>query len=143
MVAEMLQVGIIIQPNSINEARDEWKNDEARCELIQKLEKTLVQTILPKLNKEGKSYQNLKQSQKQEPDSYKIDQFQIISLSGRTYPLKIPHGRTRILYKSIKNYSSFEDNTFRRRGACQNPILLVQPLIVISTTPLLYFCAHV
>ena len=54
MVAEMLEVGIIIQPNSINEARDEWKNDEAGRELIQKLQKIPVQTIFPELQSEGK-----------------------------------------------------------------------------------------
>ena len=35
MVAEMVEVGIIIQPNLINKERDEWKNGEARWELIQ------------------------------------------------------------------------------------------------------------
>ena len=71
-----------------------------------------IQTILPELDKEEKIYWNRKQSQKQELDSYEIDQFQSISSSGRTYSLKIPHGRTRILYRSIKNYPSTEDNTF-------------------------------
>jgi len=37
MVAKMIEVGIIIQLNSINEAKDEWKNDETGWELIQKL----------------------------------------------------------------------------------------------------------
>jgi len=64
------------------------------------------------LKRKEKSYWNLEQSQKKEPDSYEINKFQSISSSGRAYPLKIPHGRTRILYKSIKNYSSVEDNTF-------------------------------
>jgi len=59
-----------------------------------------------------KSYWNLKQSRKQELDNYEINQFQSISSSGRTYPLKIPHGRMIILYKSIQNYSSIEHNTF-------------------------------
>ena len=64
------------------------------------------------LMRKEKSYWNMKQPRKQELDSYKIDQFQSISSSGRTYPLKLPHGRTRILYRSIKNYSSVEDNAF-------------------------------
>jgi len=64
------------------------------------------------LTRKKKSYWNLEQSQKQEPDNYEIDQFQSISSSGRTYPLNIPNGRTIILYRSIKNYSSIEDNTF-------------------------------
>jgi len=64
------------------------------------------------LTRTEKSYWNLKKSQKQEIDSYEIDQFQSISSSGRTYPLEIPHGRMRILYRSIQNYSSVEDNTF-------------------------------
>ena len=60
--------------------------------LIQKLQKIPIQTILPEIEEEGKTYWNLEQSQKQEPDSYEIDQFQSISSSGRIYPLKIPHG---------------------------------------------------
>jgi len=64
------------------------------------------------LKRKEKSYWNLEQSQKQEPDSYEIDQFQSISSSGRTYPLKIPLGGTRILYRSINNYSSIKENTF-------------------------------
>ncbi len=86
----------IIQSDWINEERNEWKKDEEVWRLIQKLQKMPIQTIFPKI----------------EPDNYKINQFQCISSSGRTYPLKIPHGRKRILYKSIKNYSSVEDNTF-------------------------------
>jgi len=37
-----------------NKARDEWKNGEAGWELIQKLPKIRVPTILPELDKEGK-----------------------------------------------------------------------------------------
>ena len=44
----------IIQPNWINEARDEWRKDEEVSQLIQKLQKIPVQTILPELDKEGK-----------------------------------------------------------------------------------------
>ena len=44
----------IIQLDWINEARDEWKKDEEVWPLIQKLQKILVQTILPELDKEGK-----------------------------------------------------------------------------------------
>jgi len=101
----------IIQPNWINETRYEWKKDEEVWPVTQKLQNISVQTILPELDEE-KSYWSLEQSQKQEPDIYEIDQFQSISSSGRTYPLNIPHGRTNILYKCIKNYSSIEDNTF-------------------------------
>ena len=50
----MVQVGIIIQPKLINKARDEWKNDKAGWELIQKLQKILVQTIFLELDEEGK-----------------------------------------------------------------------------------------
>ena len=44
----------IIQPNWINEARDEWKKNEEVWPLIQKLQKILVQTILLELDEEGK-----------------------------------------------------------------------------------------
>ena len=54
MVAEMVEVGIIIQPNLINKARDERKNGEAGWEVIQKLSKISVLTILLELEKEGK-----------------------------------------------------------------------------------------
>jgi len=37
----------IIQLDWINEAKDEWNNDEEVWALIQKLQKILVQTILP------------------------------------------------------------------------------------------------
>jgi len=44
----------IIQPDLINEARDEWKKEKEVWPLIQKLQKIPVQTILPELDKEGK-----------------------------------------------------------------------------------------
>jgi len=43
-----------IQPDWINEARDEWKKDKEVWPLIQKLQKIPVQTILPELDEEGK-----------------------------------------------------------------------------------------
>jgi len=52
MVAEMVEVGIIIQPNLINKARDEWKNGEVGWELIQKLPKIPIPTIFLELEKE-------------------------------------------------------------------------------------------
>ena len=55
MVGEMLEVGIIIQPDWINEARDEWKKDQEEWPPIQKLQKNIVQTILLELDKEGKN----------------------------------------------------------------------------------------
>jgi len=54
MVAEMVEVGTIIQPNLINKGRYERKNGEAGWELIQKLLNIPVPTILPELDKEGK-----------------------------------------------------------------------------------------
>ena len=44
----------IIQPDWINEARDEWKKDEEVWTLIQKLQKIPIQTILPEIEEEGK-----------------------------------------------------------------------------------------
>ena len=44
----------IVQLDWINESKDEWNNDEEVWALIQKLQKILVQTILPELDKEGK-----------------------------------------------------------------------------------------
>ena len=44
----------IIQPNWINEARDEWNKDEEVWPFIQKLQKILIQTILPEIEEEGK-----------------------------------------------------------------------------------------
>ena len=54
MVTEMLDIGRIIQPNSTNEARDEWNMDNEVWLLIQKLQKIPVQTILSELDEEGK-----------------------------------------------------------------------------------------
>jgi len=50
-----------------------------------------------------------------------MDQFQSISSSGRTYLLKIPHGRMIILYRSIQNYSSIEENTFLKERGMLGP----------------------
>jgi len=44
----------IIQQDWINETRYVWKKDEEVWPLIQKLQKILVQTILPELDEEGK-----------------------------------------------------------------------------------------
>jgi len=44
----------IIQPDWINEARDEWKKDEEVRPLIQKLQKIPIQMILPEIEEEGK-----------------------------------------------------------------------------------------
>jgi len=44
----------IIQPNRTNEARDEWKKDKEVWPLIQKLQNIPMQTILPKIEEEGK-----------------------------------------------------------------------------------------
>ena len=44
----------IIQPDWINEARDEWKKDKEVWPLIQKLQKIPIQTILPEIEQEGK-----------------------------------------------------------------------------------------
>ena len=84
-----------------------------------------VQTIFPKLDEEGKPYWNLKQSWKQELDNYEIDQFQSISSNGRTYPLKILHGRMRSLYRSTQSYSSIEDNTFLRERGMLGPYITI------------------
>ena len=44
----------IIQPDWINEARDEWKKDKEVWPLLQKLQKIPMQTILPEIEEEGK-----------------------------------------------------------------------------------------
>jgi len=82
-----------------------------------------------------KSYWNLKQSQKQELDSYEIDQFQSISSSGRTYPLKILHGRMRILYRSTQSYSSVEDNTFLKERGMLGPYITSVATYYVSVAP--------
>src|SRR3984885_13360135 len=101
-----------------------------------------------------KLYWNRKQSQKQELDNYEIDQFQSILSSGRTYPLKIPHGRMRILYRSIQNYSSVEENNFLKERGMLGPYntsdypitIVVVPLINIVVpllSPSFYFCGFI
>ena len=67
-----------------------------------------VQTILPKLDGKGKIILEPEavmetRTRQQELDSYEVNQFLSISPSGRTYPIKIPHGRMRILYKNIQS----------------------------------------
>ena len=92
-----------------------------------------------------KSYWNLKQSQKQELENYGIDQFQSISSRGRTYLLKIPHGKMRILYRSIQNYSSVEENTFLEERGIFGPYntSLFPYYYYFHCTPYCYCCAHV
>jgi len=107
---------------------------------------------LPELDEEGKIILEPEQSKEQELESYEIDQFQSISSNGRTYPLKIPHGRMRILYRSIQNYSSIEDNSFlKERGmlgpynTSDSPITIVIVSLIVIVGPLLspycYYCA--
>src|ERR1700734_3703916 len=99
-----------------------------------------------------KLYWNQKQPQKQELDSYEIDQFRSSLSSERTYLLKIPHGRMRILYRSIHNCSSVEDNTFLKERGMLGPYntsdypitIVVVPLINIVVPllpPYCYYCA--
>ena len=101
-------------------------------------DKIPVQTIFLNLTRKEKSYWNLKNSKKQELDSYEIDQFQSISLSGRTYLLKIPHGRMRILCRSIQNCSSVEDNTFLKERGMLGPYNTSDYPITIVVIPLIY-----
>ena len=82
-----------------------------------------VQTILPKLDEEGKIILESEAVTEKELDKYKIDQFQSISSSGRTYTLKILHGRMRILYRSTQSYSSVEDNTFLKERGMLGPYI--------------------
>ena len=86
-------------------------------------EKIAVQKIFLELDEEGKIILEPEAVRKQELDSYEIDQFQSISSSGRTFPLKILHGRVRILYKSTKSYSSVEDNTFLKDRGMLGPYI--------------------
>ena len=52
--------------------------------------------------------------------------------------LKIPHRRMEILYRSIQNYSSIEDNTFLKERRILGPIVLVYLIIfIVSVAPLL------
>jgi len=82
-----------------------------------------------------KSYWNFKQSQKQELNSYEINQFQSISSSGRTYLLKILHGRMRILYRSTQSYSSVEDNTFLKERGMLGPYITSVATYYVSVAP--------
>jgi len=111
-------------------------------------DKLPVQTILPELDEEGKIISEPEGVTKQELDSYKINQFRSISSTGRTYPLKIPHGRMQILYRSIQNYSSIEDNTFLKdRGMLLLLLIPYCPHIVINvphrSPPLLLLCPYI
>jgi len=54
----------IIQPDWINEARDEWKKDKEVWPLIQKFQKIPIQQYCQTLKRKEKSYWNLEKSQK-------------------------------------------------------------------------------
>ena len=86
-----------------------------------------------------KSYWNLKWSQKQELDNYEIDKFQSISTSGIIYPLRILHGRMRILYRSIQRYSSIEENTFLKERGMLGPYITSVVPYYFQCSPLLLF----
>ena len=112
----------------------------------------LVQIILLEIDEEGKIILEPEAITKQELNSYEIDQIWSILSSGRTYPLKIPHGRMRILYSSIQNYSNIEDQTFlKERGMLgpyntkDYPITIVLISLINIFVPLLspycYYCA--
>ena len=91
-----------------------------------------------------KSYWNLKRSRKQELDNYEIDQFQNILSNGKTYPLKILHGRMRILYRSTQSYSSIEDNTFfEGEGHVRSLYYQFSPLLLLVQPPYCYCCTPV
>ena len=89
-----------------------------------------------------KSYWNLKKSQKQELNSYEVNQFQSISSSGRTYPLKILHGRMRILYRSTQSYSSGQ-HFFEGEGYVRSLYYQYSPLLFLVQPPYLYCCTFV
>ena len=45
------------------------------------------------------------------------------SFQCNTYPLRILHGRMRILYRSTRSYSSVEDNTFLKERGMLGPYI--------------------
>ena len=96
----------------------------------------LVQTILPKLDEEGKTILEREAVTKTRTRQLR-NQFHSISSSGRTYPLKIPHGRMIILYRSIESYSSVEDNTFFKKRGMLGPYIIVVLPYCCSVAPLL------
>ena len=93
-----------------------------------------------------------KKSWKRDLDNYEINQFHSISSSGRTYLLKIPHGRVRILYRSIHSYSSIKEKTFLKESGMLGPyntsdslitIVIVALIVIVNVAPYFYWCAHV
>ena len=102
----------IIQLDWINKARMNGRRKKKCGYSFKSCRRSQFKQYCEKLKRKEKPYWNLEKSHKQEPFSYEIDQFQSISSSGRIYRVKIPHGRTIILYRSIKNYSSVEDKNF-------------------------------
>jgi len=68
-----------------------------------------------------------------------------MSLSGRTYPLKFPHGRMQILYRSIENHTSIKDKTSLKKGMLGPYNTTVSPLLLllVKRLLLLFFpCMH-
>jgi len=70
-------------------------------------------------------------------DRHQINQFWSISSSGRTYRVKIRHGRMRILYRSIQNYSSVDDNAFQKERGMLGPYSISDSTITIVIVSLI------
>ena len=115
-------------------------------------DKLPVQTILPELDEEGKIILELEAITEKRTRQLRNRSIQSILSNGRTYPRKIPHGRMKILYRRIQNYSSVEDNTFlKERGmlgaynTSDSPITIVIVSLIFIVVPLLspycYYCA--
>ena len=86
-------------------------------------DKLLVQKILPELDEEGKTIFKPKavtETRTQQLRNRSISEYLI---KGRTYPLKVLHGRIKILYRSIRSSSRIGDNTFLKERNMLGPYI--------------------
>jgi len=75
-------------------------------------DKLSIQTILSEIEEEGKIILELEAVMKTRTRQLQNRSISEYLKSRRTYSLKIPHWRRRILYRSIEKYSSVEDKNF-------------------------------
>ena len=108
------------------------------------MKKIPIQTIFQELDEEGKIILELEAFTKTRTWQLRNRSISEYLMKCKNLPLKNLHGRMRILYKSIRSYSSVEDNTFlKERGMLGPYITTIVPYCYYCTlvTPFCYYCA--
>ena len=100
-------------------------------------ETILVQKILPELDEEGKIILEPEAVTEVRTRQLRNRSISKYLIKWQTYPLKILHGRMRILYKSKQSYSSVEDNTFLKERGMLIPYINNVVRYYVSVAPVI------